>query len=236
MIAKIALRKMLHDYAIPIFATVLLVLLFAGLWITHLYALGSVNNLARSNPLIVSDANKLTSQDETADPIAMQIDEGNALEEPSSSSSATPTNNNSQSPTGTGSQSPVKNGGSSGGGGTATPTTPQAQFAVSLGSMQHNRNSSNIVTGLFGLLLGCTIDHQFKIQVNGLNGPGTVKYRWVRSTGGGSDIEQKALAAGSSSIELAHSWTTSTTDDYWVSLEVYAPAAMEKKYSFRHQC
>lgn len=235
MIAKIAPRKILHDYAIPIVATVLLVMLFAGLWVAHLYALGSVSSLARSNPLIVSDANKLTSQDETAEPVAMQIDDGNALEEPSSSSSATPANNSGQAAGGSGNSRQPAGGGNSGSG-TSAPATPQTPFAVSLGSMQHSRNSSNVITGLFGLLLGCTIDHQFKVQVNGTNGPGVVKYRWVRSTGGGSDVEQKVLGAGSSSVELTHSWTTSTSDDYWVSLEVYAPAAMEKKYSFRHQC
>lgn len=235
MISNISPRKILRNYAIPIFATAVFLIVFFGLWIVHQYALSSVGNLADTNPLIASDKNKLVSQDQSTDPVVEQFIAG---EQPqgSSSTSNTPSSTSGQSQAGVSGQSPAT-GGSSGGSGGSKPSTPaQPPFTVSLGTTEYTRTRTNIVTGLLGILLGCTIDHQFKIAVNGQNGPGVVKYRWVRSTGGGTDIEQKVVPAGKGSIELTHSMTTSSGSDYWVSLEVSAPSAMEKKYSFKHQC
>jgi hypothetical protein len=244
MISKVSARKILHDYAIPIFATILLVIIFLALWIFHQYALASVSNLATTNPLIVSDANKLVSRDKTADPDIEQsgsLTDGTTNGETDSPSDTSSDNKAPQTPTSNNKQQPIKpSGGSTSGAGNpttpTTPSTPTPQFTVSLGTIEYSRTRSNIVTGLFGLLLGCTIDHHFKITVNGLNGPGTLKYRWVRSTGGGGDLEQKALSAGNTSIELAHNWTTSSSGDYWVNLEVTAPINTEKKYTFKHSC
>jgi hypothetical protein len=237
MIIKILSRKTFHDYAIPIFATIALVIILIALLIMHQYAVSSVNNLASTNPLIVSDDGRLVSRDEANNPI---INDEEVVEQTTQSSESSPQTNDDTPVTTAPSASRPPAGGSNGGTTPTTPNTPnppaQAQFAVGLGSIQHSRNTSNIVTGLLGLLLGCSVDHQFKIAVNGSNGPGVVKYRWVRSTGGGGDIEQKALPAGTASVDLTHSWTTSSSGEYWVSLEVYAPTTMEKKFTFRHQC
>jgi hypothetical protein len=244
MISKVSARKILHDYAIPIFATILLVIIFLALWISHQYALASVSNLANTNPLIVSGANKLVSRDKTADPDVEQS--GSFTDESTNGETDSPSDKSSgdkttQTPSSNNGQQPTKPSGGSGGstGNPTTPTTPSTptpQFTVSLGTIDYTRTRSNIVTGIFGILLGCSVDHHFKITVNGLNGPGTLKYRWVRSTGGGGDLEQKALSAGNTSIELAHNWTTSSSGDYWVNLEVTAPINTEKKYTFKHSC
>lgn len=235
MISNISPRKILRNYAIPIFATAVFLIVFFGLWIVHQYALSSVGNLADTNPLIASDKNKLVSQDQSTDPVVEQFIAGEQPQGSSSASNTPSSTSGTQSQAGTSGQQPTTSGGSNSSGG--KPSAPdQPPFTVSLGTMEYTRTRTNIVTGLLGILLGCTIDHQFKIAVNGQNGPGVVKYRWVRSTGGGTDIEQKVVPAGKGSIELSHSMTTSSGSDYWVSLEVYAPSAMEKKYSFKHQC
>lgn len=234
MISNISPRKILRNYAIPIFATAVFLIVFFGLWIVHQYALSSVGNLADTNPLIASDKNKLVSHDQSTDPVVEQFIAGEQPQGSSSASNSPSSTGSAQSQAGAG-QQPAAGGGSSSSGG--KPSTPaQPPFTVSLGTMEYTRTRTNVVTGLLGILLGCTIDHQFKIAVNGQNGPGVVKYRWVRSTGGGTDTEQKVVPAGKGSIELSHSMTTSSGSDYWVSLEVYAPSAMEKKYSFKHQC
>jgi cytoskeletal protein RodZ len=241
MISKIMSRKTLRDYAIPILATIVFVILFIALWIAHQYALASVGNLAQTNPLIVSDANKLVSRDKSDDPEISQPDDTKNSDETSSGSPTSnpdSTNSDHQASSTPNTGQPANNTTSpSSGGGNTTPSTPQApQFAISVGSMQYSRTTSNLVTGLLGLLLGCTIDHQFKVAVNAANGPGTIKYQWIRSTGGGGDVEQKNFTAGNSSIDLVHSWRTSSSGDYWVNLQISSPIATERKFTFKHQC
>lgn len=239
MISHISPRKILRDYAIPIFATVVFVVVFVGLWLGHQYALASVKNLADTNPLIVSDQSSLVSNDQSPDPVIEQFSDSAAPpSESSTSGGSTAGTANSQSQSGSSSsQRSVASGGSSGGGsGTTKPPTQQAAFAASLGSIEDHTTRTSTTVTLLGIVLGCTVDHQFKITVSGQNGPGTLKYRWVRSTGGEATNEQKEFPAGSSSVELTHSMTTSSWGDYSVTLEVTAPSVMEKKYTFSHRC
>ncbi len=238
MISHISPRKILHNYAIPISATVIFVIVFVGLWVAHQYALASVQNLADTNPLIVSDKTTLVSNDQSTDPVIEQFsDSVSSTDSSTGGSSSAATGGQAQSGPGTSSgQRPTTSGGSSGGSTTTKPSTPQAPFVASLGTIEdHTTRSSTIVT-LLGIVLGCTVDHQFKIAVSGQNGPGTLKYRWVRSTGGEPTNEQKEFSAGNSSVELTHSMTTSSWGDYSVTLEVTSPAVMEKKYTFTHRC
>lgn len=239
MILHISPRKILHNYAIPIFATVVFIVLFVGLWVAHQYALASVGDLAASNPLIVSDKSKLVSNDQSTDPIIEQFSDGGVTAGNSSSTSGSTsgtTNGQSQSGSGSSSSRPSTSGGSAGGSAPTKPATPQVPFSASLGSIEDHSTRSSVRITLLGIVLGCTVDHQFKIAVSGQNGPGTLKYRWVKSTGGDPVVEQKAFPAGNSSIELTSSMTTSSWGDYWINLEVLSPSVMEKKYTFSHQC
>lgn len=235
MISSIEARKIFHNYAIPIIGTVIFIVIFIAVWLLHQSALASVSNLAKSNPLIASGSNKLVSRDKAASSETGGIDNATGTDDsakPSDTSakSGNPTSSGGVS-TATGQQPTTGSSGAS-----TSPSSPQAPFAVSLGAVQYSRTTSNVLTGLLGIVLGCSVDHQFKISVNGMNGPGTIKYQWVRSTGGGGDVEQKSFSSGDSTVELVHKWTTSSSGDYWVNLQVSAPVAMEKKYSFKHQC
>ena len=231
MILHISPRKILHNYAIPIFATVVFIVLFVGLWVAHQYALVSVRDLAATNPLIVSDKSKLVSNDQSTDPIIEQFSDSNTTPVSPSTSGTT----SAQGQSGSSSSPPSTTGGSIGGSTPTKPTAPQPPFVASLGSIEDHSTRSSVIT-LLGIVLGCTVDHQFKIAVNGQNGPGTLKYRWVKSTGGDPVVEQKAFPAGNSSIELTSSMTTSSWGDYWITLEVLSPSVMEKKYTFNHRC
>lgn len=241
MILRISLRKLLHNYAIPIFASVIFVVVFVGLWVAHQYALASVSNLAETNPLIVSDKTTLVSNDQSADPVVEQLADNSgqpATNAPASSSggSSTPAPQ-SQAGTGSASPRPSTSGGSSGGGTSPVkPPVQQTPFSVSLGSIEDKTTRTSVRRTLLGIIIGCTVDHQFKIPVTAQNGPGLLKYRWVRSNGGESSIEQKNLGAGNSSTELTYSMTTSSWGDYSVTLEVSSPTVMEKKYNFSHRC
>lgn len=236
MISRVSVRKTLHDYAIPISATILFVVIFASLWITHQYALASVRDLADTNPLIVSDKNKLVSNDRSTDPVIEQFsDNGTPVPDSQSTAGSATGATGSQSQPGT-SQNPApqtKPGGTSS---SAQSSVPRAPFAISLGTIEDHQTRVSTVVTLLGIVLGCTVDHQFKISVASQNGPGTMKYRWVRSTGGDSAAEQATFPAGNSSVELTHTMTTSKWGDYSVTLEVSSPAVMEKKYSFSHKC
>ena len=232
MIAHISPRKILHNYAIPIFATVLFIIVFLGLWLAHQYALASVKNIGDSNPLIVTDKRSLVSNDQSADPVIEQFSDGGAA---TSETTAAPSTASGQSQPGASATPRPASGGASGGVATK-PAAPQAPFAVSLGSIQDHTTRTSVTVTLLGIVLGCTVDHQFKISVNGQNGPGTIKYRWVRSTGGEAVTEQKDFPAGSASVELTHTMTTSSWGEYWVNLEVISPNTLEKKYTFNHQC
>lgn len=237
MILHISPRKILHNYAIPIFATVVFIVLFVGLWAAHQYALASVGDLAASNPLIVSDKSKLVSNDQSTDPIIEQFSDSSATAgSPSVAGGSTSGTTGSQGQSGSSSSRPSTSGGSTGGSTPTKPATPQAPFAVSLGSIEDHSTRISVRRTLLGIILGCTVDHQFKIAVGGQNGPGTLKYRWVKSTGGDPVVEQKAFPAGNSSIDLTSSMTTSSWGDYWITLEVLSPSVMEKKYTFSHRC
>lgn len=238
MISHISPRKILHNYAIPISATVIFVIVFVGLWVAHQYALASVRNLADTNPLIVSDKTTLVSNDQSTDPVIEQFSDGAGGTDSSTGSSPSATTGGQVQSGSTGSSSsqrPTTNGGS-GGSTTTKPTTPQAPFVASLGTIEDHTTRSSTTVTLLGIVLGCTVDHQFKIAVSGQNGPGTLKYRWVRSTGGEPTNEQKEFSAGNSSVDITHSMTTSSWGDYSVTLEVTSPTVMEKKYTFTHRC
>lgn len=235
MISRVSVKKTFHDYAIPISATVLFVVIFASLWITHQYALASVRDLADTNPLIVSDKNKLVSNDRSTDPVIEQFSDNGTPQSDSQSTAGSPAATGGQNQSGTGQSSapPTK---SSGNSSNTPPSTPRPPFAVSPGTIEDHQTRVSTTVTLLGIVLGCTVDHQFKISVVGQNGPGTMKYRWVRSTGGDSATEQTIFPAGNSSVELTHTMTTSKWGDYSVTLEISSPVVMEKKYSFSHRC
>lgn len=241
MISHISVRKLLHDYAIPIFATIVFIVIVTALWITHQFALASVKDLANTNPLIVSDKSRLVSSDQSTDPVIEQFfDSGTTTQGQSNSSggsTAGTTGSQNQSSSGQGSAGQSKPSSGAGGGSSGSQSSaPRPPFTASLGNIEDRTTRVSTTVTLLGIVLGCTVDHQFKITVSGQNGPGTVKYRWVRSTGSEATNEQAAFPAGSSSVELTHTMTTSTWGDYSVTLEVTAPSVMEKKYSFSHQC
>lgn len=234
-------RKIIKDYAVPIIATVLFIVTFLSLWVVHQYALASVKNLADTNPLITTDETKLVSNDQSTEPVIEQFSDEQvttppASSTPSASTSGSPSGQTAQSGSSGTQQSRPSSGSTSTSGGSSKPSSPQAPFATSLGSITDNSRRTSVMVTLLGIVLGCTVDHEFKIAVSGQNGPGQLKYRWTKSTGGEAVVEQKDFSAGSSSVELTHTMTTSSWGEYWVNLEVLSPTPAEKKYTFNHQC
>jgi hypothetical protein len=223
---KQALKKFLHDYVVAIITTFLLLVILGLLIIARHYALVSVNDLSKINPLITSEQNELVAANGSHDVIKIAKDDESRANQSSPANNAGRGANQSINPS-KGSSGETTTGASDGtgvgSGQSSSPTTPQP-FSASIGQMTYNSSTSCV-------LIICSTTYTVQAVIQGQNGPGTVNYQW---------IEDNSTVAQSSSVAFSQNDTSKTVSFQWtiakghtVTLQLTSPSTDKKSVSLQ---
>ncbi|MFZ1361203.1 MAG: hypothetical protein WAS27_04245 [Candidatus Saccharimonadales bacterium] len=211
-------------------ASLLLIAVVGALVVTHYYNVSKIDRLTKVNPTLSAQSD-LISQDLLSNP-EIASSAADFSPEPDANEGTSPQANDVR-PSSTGvatppvtsapvkSQQPVQ---------TTTPspntsepvTPPAAPFTASIGTVTNSVKKTCLIVFV------CSEDNTFTGIISVENGPGTVQYRWERSTGSIGAIESKVVPAGVSSFIVNHTWKDRSSG--WVKLRITAPNQAETTY------
>lgn len=234
---KEALKKFIRDYLVAIATSAALVILLAALVLARHLALSSVSDVSKINPLITSEQNELVALQGTSEVIKIPKDDEIPSDvsntgvkktqspNPSPSNVVSETTNSEPSGSGTGNSAGNGNSGSN-------PPVVTQPFATSIGQMSYTSSSTFV-----GILSGCKVTYNFQAVIQGHNAPGTVTYRWLRSSGSPGQQQQVSFAQGDTSKTVTYTWSiTGYSGNYSVTLEILTPKSQQKTLTFKQTC
>lgn len=221
-----SIKKFSKKYALPLTATLIFMVLVAGLLIyRHNQLSGLPSQLLESSSSERSDT-KLISKDQadkiqSRDDTLLTLDPSAAPQSPPPSSSPPP---------------PAP--------GPAPPPPPPSPppgstpvFSASASSIRYLGSSSQTNTDP----RLCTEKHKFEAIVSTSNGPGQVKYYWERNNGETSPAETLNAGNGQNHYSITHAWSITTPKvvnyDGWVRLVITHPnSSQSQRAEFTHSC
>lgn len=234
-------KQFIHDYSIAIGASITLIVVLFVLLIAKYFAIASIQDLSKINPLITSGQNELIASEESGGvQLIAKNDSANddSKENPGKTGNSSGTDSNSGSGGGTGGSGSSGGtggddsggGGSGGTGGSGEPTQPQPFSANIFGKL-------SVVASGSGALLGvCKRTYLFTGDLVGQNPPGTVTYLWTRTDSSGQS-EQVSFGPNQTEKSVTHTWVINgASRQYSIKLALLSPNTDEETLTFNHSC